>query len=153
MAELHNGSVLLSSRNFYGRSSGQGPRLFARSDDGGATWAANWSAGEGTSTPLPDPYCEASVLGDPGRGVVYFGNPSNARYRANFSVHTSYDGGSSWPESVVVYAGGAAYSDLTFTRNGSVAVLFEKDNYNSVAFGVVPARARPPNPQNGSSRF
>ena len=46
---------------------------------------------------------------------------------------------------IVVYAGGAAYSDLTFTRNGSVAVLFEKDNYNSVAFGVVPARARPPN--------
>ena len=41
VAEMHNGSVLLTSRNFYGASSGQGPRLMARSDDGGATWAAN----------------------------------------------------------------------------------------------------------------
>ena len=34
VAELGNGSVLLTSRNFYGASSGQGARLFARSDDG-----------------------------------------------------------------------------------------------------------------------
>ena len=25
------------------------------------------------------------------------------------------------------------YNDIAFTRNGSVAVLFEKDNYNTVA--------------------
>ena len=62
VAELYNGSVLMTSRNFYGASSGQGPRLFARSDDGGATWAANWSA---TETELPDPYCEGSILADP----------------------------------------------------------------------------------------
>ncbi len=134
VAELHNGSVLLSSRNFYGLSSGQGPRLFARSDDGGATWAANWSAG----ADLPDPYCEASILGEPSSGALYFGNPSNGRSRANFSIHVSHDGGRTWPTSTVVYPGGAAYSDLAFTRNGSLAVLFEKDGYNSVAFGVVP---------------
>ena len=57
-AATQNGSVLLTSRNFFGRSSGQGPRLFARSDDGGASWAANWSAG----ADLPDPYCEAALL-------------------------------------------------------------------------------------------
>eukprot|EP01050_Picozoa_sp_SAG11_P014263 SAG11_NODE_1738_length_4341_cov_3.274806_4_plen_147_part_00 len=34
VAELRNGSVLMSSRNFCGLSSGYGPRLFARSDDG-----------------------------------------------------------------------------------------------------------------------
>ena len=131
-AQLRNGSLILTSRNFYGRSSGQGPRLFARSDDGGRTWAANWSAPRAS---LPDPYCEASLISQPSPGLLLFGNPSNARRRENFSVHASYDGGRTWPESVVVYAGGAAYSDMSLTRRGELAVLFEKDNYNSVAFG------------------
>ena len=63
VAEMHNGSVLLTSRNFFGRSSRQGPRLFARSDDGGATWAANWSAG----ADLPDPYCAVVRVSSRGR--------------------------------------------------------------------------------------
>ena len=139
VAELKNGSVLLSSRNFYGLSSKQGPRLFARSDDGGQTYAANWSAGVGTTINLPDLYCEASVLGDPAGGVVYFGTPSNTHHgRYNFSVHASFDGGRSWPKSAVVYPGSSAYSDLAFTKSGSVAVLFEKDGYAHVSFGVVP---------------
>ena len=134
VAELRNGSVLMTSRNFYGRSSGQGPRLFARSDDGGATWAANWSAG----SDLPDPYCEASLLSAPASNeLLLFGNPSSARHRANFSVHASRDGGLSWPESVVVYPGGATYSDMSFTSSGDLVVLFEKDEYNTIAFGTL----------------
>lgn len=131
VAELTNGSVLLTSRNFYDERSGYGPRLFARSDDGGATWAANWSA-----TDLPDSYCEGSLLsGDD--GVVYFANPS-ATGRWNMSVHRSTDGGRSWPVSTQIYAGSSAYSDLAFLRNGSVGVLFERDNYGAIAFGVAP---------------
>jgi len=133
VAELHNGSVLMTSRNFYSRTSGQGPRLFARSDDGGATWAANWSAG----AELTDPYCEASLLGAPAQGRLYFGNPSSHR-RENFSVHVSLDGGRSWPRGAVIYPRGAAYSDLSWTRNGSLAFLFERDGYNTVAFGTKP---------------
>ena len=134
--ELKNGSVLLTSRNFYGASSGQSARLFARSDDGGATWAANWSAHD-----LPDPYCDASILSDPGlhNGTVWFANPSNARSRVNFSLHASADQGRTWDRSFVVYPGGSAYSDVAYMPNGSIAVLFEKDNYNTVAFGIVPA--------------
>lgn len=130
VAELRNGSVLMTSRNYYSRTSGQGPRLFARSDDGGATWAANWSA----TAALPDHYCEGSVLGDPDRGLTYFGNPSNKR--ANYSLHVSSDGGRTWPKGKVLYPGGAAYSDLSFTKDGRVAFLFERDNYNTVAFGI-----------------
>ena len=51
-------------------------------------------------------------------------------------------GGRTWPRSTIVYPGDAAYSDMAFTRNGSVAVLFEKgyggNPYVSVAFGVLP---------------
>ena len=63
-------------------------------------------------------------------------------HRLNFSVHRSEDGGRTWPRATVVYAGDAAYSDMAFTRNGSVAVLFERgsggDPYRWVSFGVLP---------------
>jgi sialidase-1 len=138
VAELQNGSVLLTSRNFFGKSSGQGARLFARSDDGGATWADNWTAYD-----LPDPFCEASVLSNPNiPGSLYFGNPSSSRGRRdNYSIHSSPDGGRTWNKSVVVYTGGSAYSDTAFTRNGSIAVFFEKDGYNTASFTVVPTLA------------
>ena len=135
MAELQNGSVLLTSRNFFGRNSGQGPRLFARSDDGGATWADNWTAHD-----LPDPYCEGSVLSNPDiPGSLYFANPSTSNgKRYNMSLHASSDGGRTWTKSAIVYPGGSGYSDTAFTRNGSIAVFFEKDTYNTAAFTVVP---------------
>lgn len=126
----------MTSRNFYDRRSGQGPRLFARSDDGGHSWAANWSAYD-----IVDPYCEASLLADPARGLLYLGNPYSHR-RDNYSLHVSRDGGRTWPTGRVLYPGGAAYSDLTFTRNGSVAFLFERDGYNTVAIGTTPPAAR-----------
>ena len=161
VAELTNGSVLLTSRNFYGTSSGYGPRLFARSDDGGATWAANWSA---SAASLPDPYCEGSLLSEPARlpKTMLFANPSHAGpHRLNFSVHASKDGGLSWPYHSVVFPGDSAYSDMALTRNGSVAVLFEKGGggnpYLSVAFGVLPVptgpAARFPVPTGPAARF
>ena len=55
----------------YGLSSGQGDRLFARSDDGGETWAANWSF---TYAELSGSYCEGSIVSDD-QGAVYFGHP------------------------------------------------------------------------------
>ena len=114
-----------------------GPRLFARSDDGGHTWAANWSAG----ADLPDPYCEASLVSSADRSALYLVNPSSATRRANLSVHRSSDGGRSWAHSRVLYAGGAAYSDASLTRRGNrtaLAFLFERDNYRHVSFGTTP---------------
>eukprot|EP00729_Bicosta_minor_P007398 gene7398-18685_t len=153
VAELSNGSVIMTSRNLFGASSGQGPRLFARSDDGGETWAANWSAG----VDLPDPYCEASLLGAHGsrtngssgsinsggsaaaQPILYFANPSNVKARGNFSVHRSTDGGRTWPASRVLYPGPAAYSDVSTTAGGNdLAFLFERDNYRYIAFGTAP---------------
>ena len=135
VAELRNGSVLMTSRNFYGGSSGQGPRLFARSDDGGATWAANWSFFEDK---LPGGYCEGSIISD-ADGAVYFGHPGmlHSGARANYTVHKSLDGGRTWPHATVVYPGGSAYSDMALLRNGSIGVFFEKDNYNTLSFATI----------------
>ncbi len=70
--------------------------------------------------------------------MLYFGNPSS-KSRSNYSIHVSRDGGRSWPEARVLYPGGAGYSDLSFTRGGQIGFLFERDNYDTVAFGVTPA--------------
>ena len=84
VAELKNGSVILTSRNFYDRRSGFGPRMFARSDDGGETWVQRWSTNE---TEVPDTYCEGSILSDAsaesGQDLLFYGHPS-AHSRRNY---------------------------------------------------------------------
>jgi len=37
----------------------------------------------------------------------------------------------------VIYKGRAGYSDMTFLKNGSLGVFFEKDSYNTVSFVAV----------------
>lgn len=140
VAELTNGSVLLTSRASRAMQrkglrteSGFGaPRLFARSDDGGESWAALWE-----DPNLPDPTCMASLASDPSRGrTVFFANPSHPHWRVNFSLHGSVDGGSGWASLAALYDGGAAYSDLAVMDDGGIAFAFEKDGYQSIAFGV-----------------
>ena len=64
MAELTNGSLVLTVRNGQNRSAsdlcagGERCRLFARSDDGGATWARTWGVGVAA---LPVHRCEAGT--------------------------------------------------------------------------------------------
>jgi sialidase-1 len=102
MAELQNGSVVITSRND-GDKTRASYRLFARSDDGAETWAATWES-DGS---LPDPRCQAALLGDPGAGLLYFGHPSSPHSRINYSVHISRDGGLSWELHTEIYAGGS----------------------------------------------
>ena len=117
------------------------PSQILTTTDGGATWAANWSAG----SDLPGPYCEASILGAPSQGKLYVVGPSGPG-RGNLSVHISSDGGLTWPVSHVLYPKGAAYSDASWTTAGgegdkeapALAFFFERDNYNTAAFGKLP---------------
>lgn len=131
MAEMVNGSVLITSRNDGERYPpfNASHRLFARSDDGVETWAELWEAAPAS---LPGPRCQAALLADPAKGLLYFGNPSGnvskpGRSRTNYSVHVSRDGGRSWVPHAQVYAGVAAYSDMTMTAAGELVCVFEKD--------------------------
>ena len=141
VAELRNGSVVLTARALFGPNPPfPGPRLFARSDNGGETWAHLWSnckKEDITTCSLPDPTCEASLIGDPlGSGALYFGNPSSWHGRQNFSIHRSLDGGGTWGSLVSLYNAGSAYSDLALMDDGALAYAFERDGSRSIAFGV-----------------
>jgi len=142
-AEMKNGSLLLTSRlgrpynDFYCRN---GPdfcweRGFARSDDGGATWAAIWYAEH--RQPELSPYtnnCENPMVSDPATGIIYWGHPgATNKTRANYTVHSSHDGGATWQFFNRVYAGGAGYSDLHVLQDAQgesyLGVLFQRTLY------------------------
>jgi|EP01052_Picozoa_sp_SAG31_P035161 hypothetical protein len=62
--------------------------------------------------------------------MLYFGNPDDHGRRANFSIHSSSDGGLLWESVSDVFTGGAAYSDLSMTRQGDIAFVFERGPYD-----------------------
>eukprot|EP01043_Picozoa_sp_COSAG02_P084213 COSAG02_NODE_22086_length_763_cov_11.293503_2_plen_88_part_00 len=74
--------------------------------------------------------------------MLYFGNPDDHGRRANFSIHSSSDGGLVWESVSDVFGGGAAYSDLSMTRQGDVGFVFERgpndrDPYGWLSFGKI----------------
>ena len=142
VAELKNGSVLLTSRNLYNTKSGLGGRMFARSDDGGANWAQIWSVVNDENLGLTSTYCEASMVAIPEKGELYFGQPSAGGRRRNYVVSSSSDGWV-WENVKDVWSGGAAYSDLTVTKHGNLGFVFERgysdrEPYVWLTFGKIP---------------
>ena len=109
---------------------------------GGANWAQIWSEVNDPQLGLTSTYCEASIVGVPDQGMLYFGGPNDRGRRANYSIHSSHDG-LVWKSEVDVDGGGAAYSDLSMTRNGDVAFVFERGPsdrypYAYLSFGKIP---------------
>lgn len=118
VAELSNGSLVISARNGQNRSDhltcAQEPcRVFARSDDGGATWARLWHV---PYSALPAADCEAGMthVDLPGHaaGALIFGFNMNTTTddRTNYTLSTSLDGGNSWQWASGVYPYWAGYS-------------------------------------------
>ena len=121
VAELSNGSLILSARNGQNRSDhlscAQEPcRVFARSDDGGATWANLWHV---PYNALPAGDCESAMthVDLPGHttGALIFGFNMNTTTndRTNYTLHTSLDGGATWQWASGVYPFWSGYSALT----------------------------------------
>ncbi len=117
VAELDDGSLLLTMRD----ESRSGKRAWARfawkEDLSAGAWGEPWSA-------VPDPTCMASLVGHP-NGVLLFSNPNSERERKALTVRTSADGGKTWSAGRLLDPRPCAYSCLTVLRDGSVGVLYE----------------------------
>ena len=110
---------------------------------GGANWAQIWSVVNDPQLGLTSTYCEASIVGVPDQEMLYYGGPDDNGRRANYAIHSSQDGGLVWKSEVDVSGGGAAYSDLSMTRDGDVAFVFERGPsdrypYAYLSFGKIP---------------
>lgn len=123
VAELGNRTLLLNMRHHPPRR-GEG-RAISTSNDGGITW----------SPPLIDeaqvePGCQASLISlrdDQGRlsNQLLFANPASLK-REQMTVRASDDGGRSWPRSLLLHKGPAAYSCLAKLAGPDAGCLYER---------------------------
>lgn len=132
--ELEDGSVMLNSRNHGFDSNYRGVSI---SKDGGETFASFRRDPQ-----LLEPRCQASIRryrweqsGKP--GVLLFANPALKR-REFLMLRMSYDDGETWPAARVLYPYTAAYCDIAVLADGSIAVLFERDNSTRIDLAVLP---------------
>ena len=135
IVELPDGSWMVNSR-----VNGSGLRYVHVSDDKGQTWISMCDSS------LVDPGCNAALIRFPfptgnGRQALLFSNAGSAAERARMTLKISPDDGRSWPASILVYAGSAAYSSMTILGNGDIGLIFEKDNYTENHFVVIPAKS------------
>lgn len=123
VVELSDGRLLLNMRNYDRR---QPCRAIAESGDGGSTWSAVRH-----DPLLVEPICQASIrriegiLID-GKPVIAFSNPADVRDRKKMTVRLTADDCGSWPWSLEIWPGPAAYSCLASCPDGTILVLYER---------------------------
>lgn len=149
LTELRNGSVLMSARiddphntDYHHPDTNmtrvRTSRGFARSDDGGATWAEKWTLYD-RQPEIPDQPCSDPLIYSHKTGAMYFGHPGEwfgpgpwTRTRSNYTILRSLDEGASWSFLDVVWPGGAGYSDMHLLPSGDdepgdlIGVAFQK---------------------------
>jgi sialidase-1 len=136
IVELQNGTLMINMRN-YDRS--KTTRAIATSTDGGLSFSKL------THDPvLVEPICQASFLRytlrpEHDTNRLLFSNPAHGKRgkRQDMTIRLSYDEGSTWPVSKLLYPGPSAYSCLTILPNGSIACLYEagkKNPYEKIVF-------------------
>ena len=63
-------------------------------------------------------------------------NINNQSTREEIVIRHSFNGGETWSEPRIIYAGSAAYSSMTVLNNGDIGLLFEMDNYSKYVFTI-----------------
>lgn len=127
--ELEDGTWMVNSR-----VNGKGMRYVHTSVDEGKTWITN------PSPELIDPGCNASIVRYTSvadgfeKNRLLFSNAKSEKDRTRLTVRISYDEGKTWTAGKEVYAGKAAYSDLTILSNGDIGLFFERDDYKKNTF-------------------
>ncbi|MFM1874796.1 MAG: hypothetical protein RL266_533 [Bacteroidota bacterium] len=127
MVELNDGRILLNARS----ETGNRKRKKAYSQDGGQTWTAVEDDKQ-----LLEPECQGSLLAY-NDSTLLFCNPRHRSRRLRGTVYASTDAGSTWPHRKTIYTGGFAYSCMALLPNGQIAILFEKDGYQTISFMTI----------------
>lgn len=125
--ELSDGSVMTNMRSYRKK----GCRAVSISKDGGLTWGDLRD-----DAALVEPICQASLTRFVRNGKVglLFCNPADPKNRRNLTMRVSEDDGKTWPRSIVIEPGAAAYSCMAVFPDGTVGCLFERGNYEHLTF-------------------
>ena len=143
IAEMKNGSLLMTMRLEAGTvepwTNRSENRAFARSDDGGKTWAEIWYLKDRQpEIQNVTAECAHALVSDLDTNIMYWGHPGSladspaTKYwggRDNYTLQTSTDGGATWDFGEIIQKGGAGYSDALILRGGGekkLAIAYQK---------------------------
>lgn len=129
MAELSDGSIIMSIRNRYGNA-----RKFSRSFDCGQTWTPPFIASS-----LKEPACNGDIIvaSDPdGREILLHSIPFDPQERKNVSICASTDCGETWQYLISICPVGSAYSSISLLDDGTLGVFSEEDS-NSGGYNLI----------------
>jgi sialidase-1 len=130
--ELSDGRLMLNMRNHAPAIKAGAPkeRGVAISSDGGLTFTDLRR-----DPALIEPVCQASITRI-GKQIL-FANPASQSKRIEMTVRASDDDGQTWPTTLRIYEGPAAYSCLVALPDGQVGLLYEcgeKTSYDRIEF-------------------
>ena len=116
VAEIEPGVLMLNMRNY--NTSDRARKVYV-SEDLGRSWEAHAS-----NNALPEPQCQASLLSC--GGLLLFANPSSTESRVDLTVRASFDGGLTWPRSLLLdERQGWGYSCMTMIDDDTFGILYE----------------------------
>lgn len=138
-AELSNNDIMINSRN----GSPERQRIVSISTNGGLTLERR-----GLDNTLISPRVQSSLhrysfVGDDfDKNILLFSNPADLNERKSMTIRVSEDDGDTWPRSLRLNGGFAAYSDLENYQDGRVAILYEAgdtpaDRYQGISFETI----------------
>ena len=129
VVELSDGSWMVNSRVNKMKA-----RFVHITNDKGKTWQSY------PENQLTDPACNAGILLYPklvsglDHDLLLFSNANSDSARENLTLKVSIDQGQTWSKGIPIYPGKSAYSEMTILADGSIGLLFEKDNYQDNVF-------------------
>lgn len=136
VAQLPDGRLYVNTRDQNGAA--EGSRAATYSHDGGDSYEAPFA-------PRPDivgPVVQGSTLQVDG-GPLLLSLPGDPGARRDLTVRASADGGRTWPRTILVAEGPAAYSDLVALNGRTVGLLYENGQagpYEAITFRRFPGR-------------
>lgn len=136
LVELADGTLLHNMHSYHK----QNRRAVATSRDGGLTWSP-----VKLDPVLIEPVCQASLLratwpAPDQQGLILFSNPASLK-RMNLTLRFSHDEAKTWPDSVTLHPGPAAYSCLAFLPDHTILCAYEcgeKSPYEVIRIARLP---------------
>ncbi|NWK54772.1 exo-alpha-sialidase [Verrucomicrobiaceae bacterium N1E253] len=130
IAEAGNDLLYQSIRMQSHRKGVRGTRY---SRDGGETWTELKH-----DQNLPCPMCQGAVIRDYSQSKrLIHSNPGTRNGRNGMTIRISDDGGQSWPLAKTILNTSSAYSDISLTKDGDIAILFEGGHYAYSQEGII----------------
>jgi sialidase-1 len=119
LVELSKGDLMMNMRSYHKK----GCRALSYSKDGGESWSQVLDAPQ-----LTESVCQASFI-EYGQyrddNMYLFSNPAVPFNRNHMTIKASFDDGSSWSNSKLIFEGPSAYSCMTKLPDGNIGILFE----------------------------